>query len=254
MACAWQYLQPVALLETQAIILFNADVTRPSLAITALFKFMKALDIAGLRCMVNTEFGQKPKVSLKNSANSLVSKSCAAESGVTKGIFYIFKFNIVITFVVQHNLILHFLKIELMVKNIIKTVWTEKSQFKSDNPSGYEFTMFDKSQDNGDVVGFAPKALMLSSLAGCSGLDVVSLLEKMRAEVANFKIEVTAELTDEHPKFYNKVKVDYHFTDSELHPEKIQKAVNLSVTKYCGVMEMFRQFADVEIEIFLHEI
>lgn len=141
-----------------------------------------------------------------------------------------------------------------MVKNIIKTVWTEKSEFKSDNPSGYEFTMFDKSQDNGDVVGFAPKALMLSSLAGCSGLDVVSLLEKMRAEVANFKIEVTAELTDEHPKFYNKVKVDYHFTDSELHPEKIQKAVNLSVTKYCGVMEMFRQFADVEIEIFLHEI
>lgn len=141
-----------------------------------------------------------------------------------------------------------------MVKNIIKTVWTEKSQFKSDNPSGYEFTMFDKSQDNGDVVGFAPKALMLSSLAGCSGLDVVSLLEKMRAEVADFKIEVTAELTDEHPKFYNKVKVDYHFTDSELHLEKIQKAVNLSVTKYCGVMEMFRQFADVEIEIFLHEI
>ncbi|WP_392347739.1 OsmC family protein [uncultured Polaribacter sp.] len=141
-----------------------------------------------------------------------------------------------------------------MVKNIIKTVWTEKSQFKSDNPSGYEFTMFDKSQDNGDVVGFAPKALMLSSLAGCSGLDVVSLLEKMRAEVANFKIEVTAELTDEHPKFYNKVKVDYHFTDSELQPAKIQKAVNLSVTKYCGVMEMFRQFADVEIEIFLHEI
>lgn len=141
-----------------------------------------------------------------------------------------------------------------MIKNIIKTVWTEKSQFKSDNPSGYEFTMFDKSQDNGDVVGFAPKALMLSSLAGCSGLDVVSLLEKMRAEVANFKIEVTAELTDEHPKFYNKVKVDYHFTDSELHPEKIQKAVNLSVTKYCGVMEMFRQFAEVEIEIFLHEI
>ena len=141
-----------------------------------------------------------------------------------------------------------------MVKNIITTVWTEKSQFESDNPSGYKFTMFDKSQDNGDTVGFAPKALMLSSLAGCSGLDVVSLLQKMRAEVADFKIEVTAELTDEDPKFYNKVKVDYHFTDRKIQAEKIQKAVNLSVTKYCGVMEMFRQFADVEIEIFLHEI
>jgi len=140
-----------------------------------------------------------------------------------------------------------------MVKNIVKTVWTEKSQFETDNPSGHKFTMFDKSQDNGDTVGFAPKALMLSSLAGCSGLDVVSLLTKMRAEVEDFKIEVTAELTDEHPKFYNNVKVDYHFTDSELKPEKIQKAVNLSVTKYCGVMEMFRQFAEVETEIHLHK-
>ncbi|PQJ80264.1 OsmC family protein [Polaribacter porphyrae] len=141
-----------------------------------------------------------------------------------------------------------------MVKNIVTTTWTQKSQFESDNPSGYKLTMFDKSKDNGAIVGFAPKALMLSSLAGCSGLDVVSLLEKMRAEVADFYIEITGELTDEHPKYYNKVKVDYHFTDAELQPEKIQKAVNLSVTKYCGVMEMFRQFAEVETEIHLHHL
>ena len=78
-----------------------------------------------------------------------------------------------------------------MVKNTVSTVWTQKSQFETDNPSGYKFTMFDKSQDNGALIGFAPKALMLSSLAGCSGLDVVSLLAKMRAEVADFRIEVT---------------------------------------------------------------
>ena len=141
-----------------------------------------------------------------------------------------------------------------MVKNVVSTKWTQKSQFETDNPSGNKFIMFDKSQDNGDVVGFAPKALMLSSLAGCSGLDVVSLLTKMQAEVEDFNIEVTAELTEEHPKFYNRVKVDYHFTDAELQPKKIQKAVNLSVTKYCGVMEMFRQFAEVEIEIHLHNL
>ena len=140
-----------------------------------------------------------------------------------------------------------------MVKNLVTTKWTQKSQFETDNPSGYKFTMFDKSQDNGDVVGFAPKALMLSSLAGCSGLDVVSLLEKMRAEVAEFYIEVTGELTDEHPKYYHKVKVDYHFSDINLQEDKIQKAVNLSVTKYCGVMEMFRRFATVETEIHLHK-
>ena len=140
-----------------------------------------------------------------------------------------------------------------MVKNLVTTKWTQKSQFETDNPSGYKFTMFDKSQDNGDVVGFAPKALMLSSLAGCSGLDVVSLLEKMRAVVADFYIEVTGELTDEHPKYYHKVKVDYHFSDTNLQEDKIKKAVNLSVTKYCGVMEMFRRFATVETEIHLHQ-
>ena len=140
-----------------------------------------------------------------------------------------------------------------MTLNTVTTVWTEKSQFKTDNPSGHTFTMYDASDDNGDVVGFGPKALMLSSLAGCSGLDVVSLLKKMRAEAANFKIEVTGELTEEHPKFYNKVKVDYHFYGANLKEDKITKAVNLSVDKYCGVMEMFRQFAAVKTEIFLHE-
>lgn len=141
-----------------------------------------------------------------------------------------------------------------MVKNIVTTKWTQKSQFESNNPSGYKLTMFDKDKDNEGVIGFAPKALMLSSLAGCSGLDVVSLLEKMRAEVAEFYIEVTGELTEEHPKYYNKVKVDYHFKDTNLQPDKIKKAVNLSIEKYCGVMEMFRRFAAVETDIHLHHL
>lgn len=141
-----------------------------------------------------------------------------------------------------------------MASNKVTTVWTQKEQFESNNPSNHKLTMFSVAdEENKDTVGFGPKALMLSSLAGCSALDVISLLKKMRAEVEDFKIEITAELTEEHPKFYNKVKVDYHFTGSDLQSEKIQKAVNLSVTKYCGVMEMFRQFAAIETEIILHE-
>tara|TARA_B110001454_G_C12716080_1_gene432627 strand:- start:2629 stop:3054 length:426 start_codon:yes stop_codon:yes gene_type:complete len=141
-----------------------------------------------------------------------------------------------------------------MATNIVSTTWKENMQFESDNPSGISLTMDAGEESGGEGKGYRPKALMLSSLAGCSGLDVVSLLKKMHAEVAEFRIDITAELTEEHPKFYNKVKVDYHFSDTELQPKKIQKAVNLSVTKYCGVMEMFRQFAEVEIEIFLHEL
>jgi putative redox protein len=101
--------------------------------------------------------------------------------------------------------------------------------------------------------GLRPKALMLSSLAGCSGLDVVSLLKKMRAEVNDFKMVVHGELTEEHPRYYHKVVIEYHFYGSDLQEDKINKAVKLSVDQYCGVMEMFRQFAKVSTEVYLHK-
>jgi putative redox protein len=141
-----------------------------------------------------------------------------------------------------------------MATNVVKTTWKENMQFESNNPSGLNLTMDAGKESGGEGKGYRPKALMLASLAGCSGLDVVSLLKKMRAEAEEFKIDITAELTEEHPKFYKKVKVDYHFTGSDLKEEKIKKAVDLSVEKYCGVMEMFRQFAEVKTEIFLHEL
>jgi putative redox protein len=139
-----------------------------------------------------------------------------------------------------------------MNTNIVTTTWKENMLFESDNPGGHNLLIDTSEEHGGKDAGYRPKALMLSSLAGCSGLDVISLLEKMRVTVADFKIVVTGELTEEHPKFYNKVLVDYHFYGSELHEEKINKAVDLSVEKYCGVMEMFRQFATITIGIHLH--
>lgn len=103
--------------------------------------------------------------------------------------------------------------------------------------------------ENGKAKGMTPKYLMLVALAGCTSMDVTSLLEKMRAQVADFKVEVEAELTEEHPKFYNKVKMVYKFKGEDLQKDKIEKAVKLSVDKYCGVYEMFRQFAEVDFEI-----
>lgn len=139
-----------------------------------------------------------------------------------------------------------------MATNTVTTTWQKNGIFESDNPSGNTTFMYDASEDHGDVVGFGPKALMLSSLAGCSGLDLDSLLKKMRALPEDMKIVVNAELTDEHPRYYNNVTVEYHFYGSDLNEDKINKAVNLSVEKYCGVMEMFRQFANVTTEVYLH--
>lgn len=137
--------------------------------------------------------------------------------------------------------------------NIVTTEWQRDMVFESDNPSGKKLPIDSDEQFGGTNSGLRPKALMLSALAGCSGLDVVSLLNKMKVEVDDFKIVTTGELTDEHPKYYNKVKVDYHFYGTDMNEKKIEKAVNLSIERYCGVFEMFRQFAKMETEIHLHE-
>lgn len=132
------------------------------------------------------------------------------------------------------------------------THWKENLTFESDNPSGKFVTMDTDVEGKSERDGLSPKAMMLSSLAGCSGLDVISILDKMKVEISDFKIEIVGELTNEHPKYYHSVTVDYHFYGADLHKEKCERAVQLSVEKYCGVMEMFRRFATVNTQIHFH--
>lgn len=134
----------------------------------------------------------------------------------------------------------------------IVTHWQDGLTFESDNPSGHSVIMDTNIEGQDERFGLSPKAMMLSSLAGCSALDVISILNKMNVEIDDFKIEVTGELTDEHPKYYHTVTVDYHFYGSDLNQKKCERAVNLSIEKYCGVMEMFRRFAEVKTNIKYH--
>lgn len=136
--------------------------------------------------------------------------------------------------------------------NHITTKWLGKMAFESNNPSGLNLTIDAGSDDGGEGNGFRPKALMLSSLAGCSGLDVASLIRKMKLEVDEFTIETIGHLTDEHPKIYEAVTIEYHFHGSNLKEDKLQRAVDLSIEKYCGVTEMFRGFAKLNIKTIFH--
>ncbi|MCB9425954.1 MAG: OsmC family protein [Flavobacteriales bacterium] len=140
-----------------------------------------------------------------------------------------------------------------MATNKISTKWVSGVAFESENPSGQTVPIDGAEEVGGQGKGYRPKALMLSALAGCSGIDVASLIKKMRLEVDNFHIDIDAEMTEEHPKHYNKVHVVFHFYGSDLDEAKLQKVVSLSVDKYCGVMEMFRQFAQVTTAIEYHK-
>ncbi|MBC8757013.1 OsmC family protein [Kordia sp. YSTF-M3] len=135
----------------------------------------------------------------------------------------------------------------------VTTQWKGNMLFESDNPSGHNVLIDTSPENGGNNDGLGPKALMLSSLAGCSGLDVVSIMNKMKVTVDDFKMDVVGELTDEHPKYYHSVKLDYHFYGADLDEKKLQRAVDLSVETYCGVMEMFRRFAKLEINTYFHK-
>ena len=133
--------------------------------------------------------------------------------------------------------------------NQITTKWLGKMAFESNNPSGLNFTIDAGPDAGGEGNGLKPKALMLSALAGCSGLDVAMLIKKMKLDVENFSIETIANLTDEHPKVYDKVHVTYKFYGNDFKKDKIEKSVSLSVDRYCGVFEMFRKFSDISHKI-----
>lgn len=136
--------------------------------------------------------------------------------------------------------------------NHIITKWLGNMRFESTNPSGHNLFIDAGPENGGNSEGYRPKALMLSGLAGCSGLDVAALVKKMKLEVDEFQIDIDANLTDTDPKYYDKVVMGFHFYGNDLNEKKLQRAVDLSVEKYCGVMEMFRQFAEVTVETHFH--
>lgn len=101
----------------------------------------------------------------------------------------------------------------------------------------------------GDDSGASPKKLMLVGLAGCTGVDVVSILAKMRVEFDDLDITVEAEATDESPSVYTAMHIIYTFKGEKLDMQKLEKAVSLSKEKYCGVSMMYENFLKITTQV-----
>jgi putative redox protein len=129
----------------------------------------------------------------------------------------------------------------------VKTVWKDKMAFDShiDNHT----LRIDTSGELGDDTGPSPKKLLLASLAGCTGMDVVSLLKKMRVDITGFEIDIEADLTEEHPIVFSEIRMVYRFFGNNLDRSKVEKAIQLSQERYCGVSEMLRKNSPIEYRI-----
>lgn len=97
--------------------------------------------------------------------------------------------------------------------------------------------------------GPSPKPLVLVALAGCTGMDVISILKKMRIPIEKFRLIVQGDLTSDHPKHYYKMHIIYEFTGKNLPPGKLQEAINLSQEKYCGVSATLKKALPITWEM-----
>ncbi len=129
-----------------------------------------------------------------------------------------------------------------MADNTINSIHQGGMNFKTD-VKGHDITIDLSQASGGNNLGTSPKILMLVSLAGCTGVDVVGILNKMKVSFSNLAIKVEANLTTDDPKIYKDVAVIYSISVKKEDQKKVEKAVALSQDKYCGVSEMFRAFA-----------
>ncbi len=130
----------------------------------------------------------------------------------------------------------------------INVAWTGDMAFEAE-VNNFKIKIDADERVGGKNSGPRPKPLTLVSLGGCTGMDVISILGKMRVKPDYFNVEVSGELTDEHPKYYHKIHITYTFKGTDLPMDKIEKAVNLSQERYCGVSEMLRKVATITNEI-----
>ncbi len=134
------------------------------------------------------------------------------------------------------------------MKHSVKTAWKGDMTFEA-NVDNIPVFMDTTSELGGKNKGPRPKELLLASVSGCTGMDVVSILKKMKVELESFNIYVEADMTEEHPKHYTRMHLIYEFKGKNLDRSKLEKAVSLSQDKYCGVSYMFKQFLEFTYQI-----
>jgi putative redox protein len=137
-----------------------------------------------------------------------------------------------------------------MKTHSITAVFNKHKAFTADI-NGHKVLMDTTAEEGGDDNGPSPKRLMLASLAGCTGMDIVPMLNKMKVHYSHFSIDIDAHVREEYPKIYNRVKITYKIKMAEADKPKLEKAIALSQEKYCSVSAMFRSFAKLETEIII---
>lgn len=134
------------------------------------------------------------------------------------------------------------------MKDSVTVKWKEGMAFEAD-VHGHKILIDANKENGGSNLGPRPKPLMMVALAGCTGMDIVSILKKMRIEADDISIKIEGDITEEHPKHFTGMHIIYEFTGKDLPLEKLNKAVDLSMERYCGVSATYRKTMKITHEV-----
>lgn len=132
-----------------------------------------------------------------------------------------------------------------------KVTWRDGMAFDAEL-EGFTFVIDADPKVGGRGLGPKPKALTLTSLAGCTAMDVIAILTKMKVALTGFEVAVDGELAEEHPKRFTDITLRYRFEGQDLPLKKLQRAVQLSEERYCGVAATLRPQATLVSEIWVN--
>jgi putative redox protein len=134
-----------------------------------------------------------------------------------------------------------------------KVTYQGKMVFEGVSGSGHRVTMDSAPEAGGENQGIRPMETVLVGLGGCTGMDVVSILNKMRVPFSAFDMEILGKRAGEHPKVYEHITIRYRFNADRADADKIVRAVNLSQDKYCSVSAMLAHSARIDAEIYIND-
>lgn len=126
-----------------------------------------------------------------------------------------------------------------VVKHIKGVTFTGKAD------SNHWVMMDGPSAFGGSDGAIRPKELLLLALGGCTGSDVVTILEKKRLKIEDFEINLSAEMQEEHPQVYTKINIEYVFKGKNIPEKDVERAIELSQTKYCSVTAMLQKAIEI---------
>lgn len=118
--------------------------------------------------------------------------------------------------------------------------------FAGKTDSNHWVTMDGPEEFGGNNAGTRPKELLLIALGGCTGSDVVNILKKKKIDLKDFEINITADAADEHPQVFTKIQIEYVFYGDDLEVKDLERAIELSQTKYCAVTKMLEKAIEIK--------